>query len=68
MPCSPGMAACHRLCGHRSKVRDYRAERSRQLEVAERVTANYATEYAEYVEAHPIVTFKQWLLQTRRAA
>lgn len=62
------MSKCHRLCQHRSKVHDYRAERQRQLAVAEHVSALYTTEYAEYIQANPLITFKQWLIYHRRAA
>lgn len=43
-------------------VDDYRDERRRQLEEADRVANGYAVEFAEYVRDHPLVTFKQWLL------
>lgn len=76
MPCTPGMkvrrgdapgSGCHAACLHRRLVQEYRDERDRQHEVAVEASIGYATEYAEYVEAHPLPTFRQWLVWSRSA-
>jgi hypothetical protein len=64
MPCSPGMALCRATCLHRERVEDYRAERQRQADVAEAVSLGYSTEWALYVQEHPLVTFQAWLRHT----
>lgn len=61
MPCSPGMVACVATCLHRALVEDYRAERRRQEDAAEAASLGYATEWAEYTAANPLVTFGAWL-------
>jgi hypothetical protein len=68
MPCAKGMARCRLGCLHRALVLDYRAERERQQHAAERHSRGYATELAEYLEAHPLLTFRDWLRWTSRAA
>lgn len=54
----------HRQCskGHARQVWDYREERQRQEMVAEEVSLGYETEYQEYVNKHPLITFKDWLI------
>jgi hypothetical protein len=59
MPCSPGMAGCHRGCLHRRFVQDYRIERHRQELAREDVTGGYEAEEADHP---PIITFKKWLI------
>lgn len=66
MPCSPGMTACKADCGHRDSVQNYQRERERQVSHAEEVSKGYATEYAEFVRDNPLVTFHQWLKQSKR--
>lgn len=58
----------HKQCSrfHVETVTDYRAERMRQVEQAEEASLGYATEYATYVEEHPLITFKDWLIGMRR--
>lgn len=63
MPCSKGMRGCATDCAHRRFVRDYVAERERQVVAAEAQTHGYATEEREYFEEHDRVTFKSWLRQ-----
>lgn len=64
MPCAKGMARCRLGCQHRALVLDYRAERERQERTAEQQSCGYATELAEYLETHPLITFKDWLRLT----
>lgn len=61
MPCATGMTRCRLGCQHRALVMDYRAERERQERAAERRSHGYATELAEYLQAHPLITFQDWL-------
>lgn len=65
MPCKPRMVGCRFDCGHRALVDAYRSERIRQEDEAEAVSNGWATEYAEYVAEHPLITFKEWLLMNR---
>lgn len=46
---------------HAELVDSYTQERQRQYEAAVEASGGYDTEYARYVEQHPLVTFKQWL-------
>ena len=57
------MSRCRAACGHRSFVRTYQAERHRQEQAAEDVSIGYETEFAAYVAEHPLITFKDWLIQ-----
>lgn len=71
MPCSKGMLGCSMLCGHRLKVDDYRAERLRQVEELVEATGGYETEMADRIReldeaGCPVITFKRYLIQTRR--
>lgn len=66
MPCSPGMTACKATCKHRDFVRGYQQERERQLSHAEETTLGYKTEFEEAVRDNPLITFKDWLKQTRQ--
>lgn len=61
MSCTAGMTGCRLGCLHRRLVQDYRAERLRQAEHAAEAALGYRREYAEYLEAHPLITFRQWL-------
>lgn len=61
MPCTAGMTGCRLGCLHRRMVEEYRAERLRQTETAAEAALGYRTEYAEYLAAHPLITFAQWL-------
>ncbi len=65
MPCAPRMAGCRADCLHRRMVLDYRLARTAEEAVAEEVSIGYATEYAEYVAEHPLITFKDWLIGHR---
>lgn len=42
-------------------VREYRDERIRQEDLAWESCNGWRTEYEEFVEDNPLVTFKQWL-------
>ena len=75
MPCAKRMAVavdgevgsgCKRDCLHRALVNDYRINRHHEEQAAEAASIGYATELAEYVAAHPLTTFKQWLVGHRR--
>ena len=54
------------LCGHRAIVEAYRQERQRQEALADDQSLGYATELAEWVRDHPLITFHQWLKGTRQ--
>lgn len=43
-------------------MRDYWQERQRQEMVAEESSMGYDTELKEYLEANPLITFKDWLI------
>lgn len=60
------MAGCKATCQHYRFVRDYRDERERQLSEAEEAGNGYEVETAEYLQAHPAIVFKTWLIQHRR--
>lgn len=49
---------------HAAQVRDYRAERQRQVTEMEESqdTYGYTTEVAEYKRTHGLITFKEWLI------
>lgn len=66
MPCAPRMAGCKASCLHRALVNDYRVNRHAEEQAADAASIGYATERAEYVERHPLTTFKQWLIGHRR--
>lgn len=57
----------HRQCSwhHANLVGGYVEERQRQALKAEAESLGYATELAEYLEAHPLITFKHWLIGSR---
>ncbi|EFQ84739.1 hypothetical protein HMPREF0063_10080 [Aeromicrobium marinum DSM 15272] len=72
MPCFPRMRmgtetdpGCKADCLHRRLVQEYKAERIRQEDAAVEASIGYATEYAEYVAEHPLITFKDWLIMTK---
>lgn len=65
MPCSPGMKKCPTTCLHKRHVRGYNEERQRQETKAEEDSSGYATELASYLEQHPLLTFKDWLIHTK---
>jgi hypothetical protein len=67
MPCAKGMTRCRHQCLHRALVQDYRAERARQELLAEQHSHGYSTERADYLQAHPLITFGQWLRWTATA-
>lgn len=71
MPCAKRMTVrrddetgtgCHALCLHRRLVRGYQDERIRQEDAAREAASGYETEYREYLEDHPLITFKEWLV------
>lgn len=49
-------------CLHRDFVQGYRQERQRLYDLAVETAKGYRTELAEYLAAHPLPTFKQWLV------
>jgi hypothetical protein len=61
VPCSTGMARCHRACRHRAFVGEYRAARENDVQRAEEASNGWATEYQEYVRDNPLLTFHEWL-------
>lgn len=66
MPCKPKMVGCAATCGHYAIVSDYRFERLRQESVADDAGNGYRTEYEQYVATNPLITFKKWLIGSRR--
>lgn len=58
MSCVKG-ARCKLGCLHAAFVQAYREERERQETIANDM---YASERREWLESHPLPTFKQWLL------
>ena len=66
MPCSKGMKNCYLMCGHRLFVQDYRAERLRQEEAMIESTGGYPEEAADFLRDNPMLTFKDYLIQTKR--
>jgi hypothetical protein len=46
---------------HAELVVDYQRERARQVEAAIEASAGYDTEYRQYVDDHPLITFKDWI-------
>jgi hypothetical protein len=66
MTCSPRLSRCSVACGHWQFVTDYRRERHRSEQVALDATNGYPTELADYLNAQPLPTFKDWLVGTRR--
>lgn len=67
MSCSPRMQRCKALCEHRALVTDYNQERERQEQRAIEASNGYDTELRDWLELHPYVTFKEWLIGRRRA-
>lgn len=67
MPCSPGMRSCKASCLHRQSVLAYRLEREHQEQVADAESIGYATEREEWLERHPLITFRDWLIGLRRS-
>lgn len=63
MSCAPGMNRCRLGCAHRAFVLAYRAERERQLIAAENASKGHATERAEHLAAHPLITYAEWMRQ-----
>lgn len=63
----PG-AGCKASCLHRALVNDYQLARHNEEQAAETASIGYATEYAEYVAEHPLVTFKDWLIGHKKPA
>lgn len=59
------MAGCKASCLHRALVNDYRLARLNEEQQAEEASIGYATEYAEYVADHPLITFRAWLVGQR---
>jgi hypothetical protein len=55
------MTGCRAGCLHRALVHDYRAERARQEHAAEHHSRGYLAELAEYLDARPLITFRDWL-------
>jgi hypothetical protein len=64
--CTPKMQACEVTCGHYQFVTGYRQEVERHTIAAENASLGYAAELADYVRDHPVPTFKQWLIQSKR--
>jgi hypothetical protein len=65
MPCSPRMTRCKAECLHRKRVRSYQEERIRQEDTARELANGWDTEYREYLADHPLITFHEWLKQTK---
>lgn len=63
--CTPRMKGCSSRCLHFLHVLAYRQERERQEEIAEQASNGYAIEHGEYVKEHPLLTFKDYLQQTK---
>lgn len=66
MPC-PGERtgpSCATPCGHYAIICAYREERARQLLIADDLAGE--AERAQYLRDNPAITFKQWLVGTRR--
>ncbi|KQY58350.1 hypothetical protein ASD11_01395 [Aeromicrobium sp. Root495] len=59
------MTKCKADCLHRRRVRDYQEERIRQEDLARETANGWETEYREYLEEHPLITFHEWLKQTK---
>lgn len=66
MPCRKRMVGCKTDCLHRALVNEYRLARLNDEQHAEAASIGYATEYAEYVAAHPLITFQEWLIGHRK--
>lgn len=66
MPCSPQMSKCKASCLHRALVGDYVLTRHAQQEAANAAGYGHETEYQEYLESHPLITFKEWLIGSKR--
>jgi len=66
MACPPGMRGCAATCGHRMFVEGYRQERKRMEIAGENASLGYAEELRDWLEANPIPTFKDWLIQSKR--
>lgn len=70
MACTPGMTACLRrnvTCGHAARIADYRE--FRQWWELRREADNpgmYPTEVAEWTDANPAPTLREFLIQTAR--
>ncbi|WP_311210899.1 MULTISPECIES: hypothetical protein [unclassified Aeromicrobium] len=60
------MTGCRVDCLHRRLVEDYRIARANDEALADEASIGYATEYAEYVADHPLITFKDWLTGHRQ--
>lgn len=56
------MRGCRVGCLHRAFVEAYRQERQRQEAAAVESARGYKTELGEYLESHPLPTFKRWLI------
>lgn len=65
--CRPGMRGCRASCGHRRIVEEYRDERIRQEDIAAEESYGYETELKEWLENHPLITFKEYLMTTNRS-
>jgi hypothetical protein len=68
MPCTPRMAGCPVSCLHYQAVTAYRQERQRCEATADNAARGYRAELAYYLAAHPLPTFRQWLIGNRRPA
>lgn len=62
MPCSKGMSACRRMCGHREIVEEYRAFRINEEMRREDETRGFHTEMEEYPT---LITFGEYLRMRR---
>ena len=66
MPCSPRMTKCKADCLHRQLVDEYVLARHAQQEAANAASYGYQTEYLEYLAKHPLITFKQYLIGSKK--
>jgi hypothetical protein len=62
------MRDCKLGCLHRAFVQAYQQERERQYSAAVEAARGYQTELAEYLQLHPLPTFKQWLIASAAKA
>jgi hypothetical protein len=66
MSCSPRLTRCSVDCRHRQFVMDYRQERHRTQQAAVEASNGYEAEPADYLEAQPLPTFRDWLVGSKR--
>ncbi len=61
------MRSCKASCLHRDAVLAYRLERQHQEDTADAVSNGWETERREWLERNPLITFKDWLIGSRRS-